>query len=390
MSDRYIKLTTQIAVIAYIIYVFRDLLLNFPHVNHFTSISLLTLTNVVVYIFSKVYTIDFKINGQQREIPILIFVYVIASSVLAIYYPWIVLIAFVASFPFRPLFLVILIFLEVYEPPGSFTDTEIAHDVELGASAPTSVMPDSEFTARFFAYSPTAKAPVKEMILQMSPETTVHTGIYFCQWEPNTIIKVRLYAEYLSIDPFEQTFIWKGTYNILSFDVRVPKDIPKKNTVLKFDVLISEIIIARIRCDLSIEAGDSIGEIKITNVKPYQTAFASYASQDREIVLHRVSEIQRNGIEVFLDCITMRAGVDWKASLENEIRNRETFMLFWSENAMASEWVKWEWETALAVKGISAIDLHPLTTVDKAPPPAELKSLHFGDVHMLVNEAFKR
>ena len=39
--------------------------------------------------------------------------------------------------------------------------------------------------------------------------------------------------------------------------------------------------------------------------------------------------------------------------------------------------VDWEWRTALKFKGIEGIDPHPLDPVADAPPPEELKDLHF-------------
>ena len=58
--------------------------------------------------------------------------------------------------------------------------------------------------------------------------------------------------------------------------------------------------------------------------------------------------------------------------------------LFWSAEAAQSKWVKWEWQTALASKGKTAMQIHPLQPGIK--PPDELKDLHFGDVYMLVRE----
>jgi len=75
--------------------------------------------------------------------------------------------------------------------------------------------------------------------------------------------------------------------------------------------------------------------------------------------------------------------------LEFEIEERELFLLFWSIYAKQSEWVTWEWRTALRQKGLSGIDPHPLDPVFEAEPPEELKALHFGDPYMLVRKAFE-
>jgi len=84
----------------------------------------------------------------------------------------------------------------------------------------------------------------------------------------------------------------------------------------------------------------------------------------------------------------MHPGEAWKPRLLSEIVSRDLFLLFWSAQSRASEWVSWEWRTALSQKGVQAMQIHPLEGVDPAPPPDELKDLHFGDVLMIVREAY--
>jgi hypothetical protein len=103
-----------------------------------------------------------------------------------------------------------------------------------------------------------------------------------------------------------------------------------------------------------------------------------------------LSEIQRNGIEVFVDCLSLHPGDEWKPKLETEIHERELFLLFWSIHAKTSAWVTWEWKTALRHKGISGIDPHPLDPVSQAEPPKELMSLNFGDPYVLVRKAYEK
>jgi hypothetical protein len=91
-----------------------------------------------------------------------------------------------------------------------------------------------------------------------------------------------------------------------------------------------------------------------------------------------------------MDCLSLNPGEEWKPRLEREIIDRNTFLLFWSANARDSEYVDWEWRTALKHKGIDGIHPHPLDPVSDAKPiPEELKSLHFEDPHNLLRKAYK-
>jgi hypothetical protein len=87
------------------------------------------------------------------------------------------------------------------------------------------------------------------------------------------------------------------------------------------------------------------------------------------------------GIDVLLDCLSIRPGEEWKPRLQREIVDRDIFWLFWSRHANDSEWVEWEWRTALAKKSIAGIQPHPLEPAELAPPPKELANLQFGAMY---------
>jgi hypothetical protein len=262
--------------------------------------------------------------------------------------------------------------------------------VLLGASAPQGIKKGTEFTARFVAYVSSLEQEVETILHKMSPRSISHLDVKRCRWQLGTKIKVRLYGNFLSVNPSEEVFVWEGRMNIIDFDVVVSDDAPEMITVLKFDVLIDGIVVAKLRIDLQIAAEVEEQTRKKVSVQPIHTAFASYASEDRQRVLDRVAEIQRNGVNVFLDCLSIYPGEKWKPQLEEEIKRREAFLLFWSAYAKKSEMVTWEWRTALNFKGIDGIEPHPLCPISEAEPPEELKELHFGDVHMLVREALGR
>jgi len=262
--------------------------------------------------------------------------------------------------------------------------------VFLGASAPQEVKPGDEFTARFVAYVEKLERKIEAKLSRMSPRSQSHLGLKYCRWRVGTRVKVKLYGDQLTVGSPEEEFSWQGSSNLVDFDVMVPQDAREGTTVLKFDVLIDQITVAKLRLDLEINSKASARARKIVKAEPAHTAFASYASQDRLRVLDRVSEIQRNGVDVFLDCLSLHPGEEWKPKLEFEIEERELFLLFWSIYAKQSEWVSWEWRTALRQKGLSGIDPHPLDPVFEADPPEELKALHFGDPYMLVRKTFEQ
>jgi hypothetical protein len=262
--------------------------------------------------------------------------------------------------------------------------------VRLGASAPQTVRPGDAFTARFVAYTPEEEAHVRDLLQQLSPRSEAHLDLKTCRWQRGTRVTVRLSGRHLEIDEPEQAFVWEGDHVLLDFDAYVPDDVPPRATVLKYNVAIDGLVVARLRLDLAITDAPTADARVTDTVEPARSAFASYASQDRLRVLDRVAAVRiAADLDVFLDCLSLNPGDRWKDELESEIAARDLFLLFWSDDAKASPWVEWEWQTALARKGIDGIQLHPLDLVNEAPPPDELKALHFGDAYMLAREALE-
>lgn len=260
--------------------------------------------------------------------------------------------------------------------------------VRLGLSAPSSVKPGNEFTARFIACLEEAETKVKEILHQLSPSTTSTLDIKRCQWLPGTTVVVALAGRWFEVDEPEQSFIWQGPHTIVDFDVYLKPDAPIGNTVLKVNVVIEGIRVAKLRMDVKISPEEPTHEkTNSVTTEAARTAFASYSSIDRQRVIDRLASIRVSaGIEVFLDCLSLRPGEEWKPRLAAEIEERDQFLLFWSKTAKDSEWVTWEWQTALHEKGISSIQIHPLE--NNVPPPAELSKLHFGDAFIALRDSY--
>jgi hypothetical protein len=113
----------------------------------------------------------------------------------------------------------------------------------------------------------------------------------------------------------------------------------------------------------------------------HKTAFASYASPDRDEVLRCIQGMEKAApsLNIFVDVHSLRSGQKWEQEIWNRIPTSDVFFLFWSTNAMNSPWVEKEWRCALSARGPDFIDPVPLEPPDVAPPPKELINLHFND-----------
>jgi hypothetical protein len=149
----------------------------------------------------------------------------------------------------------------------------------------------------------------------------------------------------------------------------------------KISIFIDNLEIAKVHFVLTV--GDAAAAPGIVNASTsaHRTAFASYASADRDTVLHIIQGMQKVApdLDVFLDVASLRSGDRWAHRLVDEIGGRDVFYLFWSESASRSEWVEREWRCALERKGIDFINPVPLVSPAAIPPPKELGELHFND-----------
>ncbi len=257
-------------------------------------------------------------------------------------------------------------------------------EVHLGVATPTVLSPGEEFVVRFAAYTKECRSEVRRAIEGEAPSAQPRLDLETCRWRPGATVTVKLNANHVAVANAVQTFKWNGTWRLLRFDARVLDNIEQDIIMLRFDVAVERLPIVALRPEISVlkeknSASRKSAGISVTEQAAPKSAFASYAKKDRRDVLARVRSLQIfTGIDVFLDCLSLRPGDEWKPKLREEIDRRDIFWLFWSRSAMASPWVEWEWRTALADKTLARIQPHPLESMEEAPPPQELADLQFG------------
>ena len=194
-----------------------------------------------------------------------------------------------------------------------------------------------------------------------------------------TILTVRLRILGAIIQDSEDTMAWEGESTYASFVVTLPELSGQTRCYGSAHIYVEGISIAKISFVLSATNRD-VGILSACAVH-YQTAFASYASEDRDAVLGRIQGIRKVApeLDVFLDVMSLRSGKNWEQELWRVIPASDIFYLFWSTHAKRSEWVEKEWRCALHERGIGFIDPIPLQSPEESPPPRELSSLHFND-----------
>jgi hypothetical protein len=267
--------------------------------------------------------------------------------------------------------------------------------VLLGASAPRQCAQGQRFAAALVAYVDAARESAKKklealgepgdrMVLDVAPQRN-------SSWQLGAPVAARLTGEGLEVTPVEVRFEWNGRENLASFAVRARDDAPISVT-LCFEVFVAEVPVSFISMRLNI--GQRTGPMAVQQVQESvpSSAFASYASKDAESVTQRLSALQRWSprLDIFQDCLDLPPNRSFQPQIRDQISRRDVFLLFWSRNAAASPWVKWEYETARDTRGLDAILPMPLEDAEIAPPPSELADRHLRDRFMLAGYGLKK
>ena len=257
-------------------------------------------------------------------------------------------------------------------------------EVAIAAAYPECVSPDQEFVLRLAAYAPSLHKSIVKALNKIAPFSAVHEEALTCKWRSGTEITVVVSGRWIVVEDPNQTFSWEGTKQLLTFDVRVFRDAPDGlPIVVRCDFYVAGMNVGKLRFEPMVSRISKPRTTRLARALAASTAFASYAKEDKDRVMDRVSAVRSfAGIDIFVDRLSLLPGEPWKERLRTEIVHRDLFWLFWSQSAARSTWVDWEWRTALNAKSPEAIYVQPLESPELAQPPPELQHLHFGDVMM--------
>ena len=81
-----------------------------------------------------------------------------------------------------------------------------------------------------------------------------------------------------------------------------------------------------------------------------ESIFVSYSSKDKAFALEFVKELQRLGINVWIDQLGIQLGENWDNAIEEALEKSNTFLLFMSPTAVASQNVQDEVHIAIERK----------------------------------------
>jgi hypothetical protein len=262
--------------------------------------------------------------------------------------------------------------------------TQVAHDdVDCSVFAPEAMSPGSRAMVQVFVHLPEQASLATRMARSLDPRTKRRGS---CTLEvPITRgehLTFELTMPGLDVPTPVKQLRWTGTKAFVQFEVVVPAELPIGPSILgTVTAWRHGIAIGTLMFTVQIEPGAAGTLYKILGdgAKRYSRAFISYASEDRAHVLARVQMLRIANIDYFQD-IEMAPGERWEKELYRQIDRCDLFLLFWSQAAKQSKWVRRETQYALEL-GTKAPDVKPVP-IEGPPvvsPWKELKAIHVND-----------
>ncbi|MDK2745301.1 MAG: HEAT repeat domain-containing protein [Nitrospira sp. BO4] len=261
--------------------------------------------------------------------------------------------------------------------PGRITD-----DVQFSVMAPRTLTPGEAFILEIWAHLECSR----ETLMKYARES-YGSGYYRIrsrgpiQVERGTTMRVRLQIPGFGLSNLEDIIHWGGAMGNCPLPVTVPRETKPGTYFGLLRVFVEDLHITTVHFELEVSATRHGMDDIVTRIHKIKSAFASYASENRNEVLGRIQGMLKilPDLDVFLDVASLRSGEKWESRLQEEIVARDVLYLFWSLAASQSTWVEREWRTALAMKGMDFIAPVPLESPAKVPPPPELACLHFNE-----------
>jgi hypothetical protein len=190
-----------------------------------------------------------------------------------------------------------------------------------------------------------------------------------------TSIRVRLRADSrVTIDEPEQTLHWRNATVGVQFMVQIPRIDWRTDYLFVIEVEADGAPIGRCKFRLTTtKQGSPNSEPRACGkLNRYERVFLSYASEDESVVSNFAQVLEAQGLDYFLDVLSLRSGDDWQSKLKEHIERSDLFLLCWSRHAAQSAWVRKEIEWALSAQRREPTrrpDIRPLLLDGPPVPP---------------------
>ena len=199
-------------------------------------------------------------------------------------------------------------------------------------------------------------------------------------------VLLNIYGETL-LKSDKKNIVWQGSFTKCSFDYFVPKDIDVDELSCVALLTVNEIPVGEMRFVTKIVDAPRHLNTEIFSHK-YNKVFISYAHKDEARVKSFHEGLKLAGIEHFFDRTYLKTGDVFPQVIQDYINSADLFVLFWSENAAESEYVRKERTLALKrafpqvkPQQSAKLSIYPMSIEPRAELPVDMRdNYHFGEI----------
>lgn len=200
-------------------------------------------------------------------------------------------------------------------------------------------------------------------------------------------VDVHLNIAGASIDRSVKSFVWQGKYTCCAFCVHVPIDYDRKKLFCEVFLTVNGATLGELMFTTAIaNVPSNYGTASVIS-RLFGKVFISYAHADTDTVKHYAKAYELGKVKCFFDNRTLNSGDVYNEKIFDNIRTSDLFLLFWSKNAAASDYVKKEYQYAMQLAypqmepESATLSIRPLSIEPHAELPEDLGEIyHFGEI----------
>lgn len=261
------------------------------------------------------------------------------------------------------------------EPPILGTVEQAADEVHCALYAPTEVAAGSTLAIQVFAHLAGQAEALDELARELDPEAKKRKAEKLKKKiERGAELTFKLMIPGLELSETEQTSQWEGEPVGVQFFVPVPDTHLSGSRFGRVTVFENGEKIGMMPFGVKILASGQqpSQENTVTPIVKFDSAFISYASEDKDEVYEFLQLLDALEVTYHVDVMSIAPGDRWEQKLYEFIDADDVFLLFWSEAASRSEWVLKEAERANTRRGADGKNPPKIIIHQLVPPEVRL------------------
>lgn len=275
-------------------------------------------------------------------------------------------------------------------------------EVDCTLYAPPAARAGTSFVIQVFAHLAEQAEGLYDIAKALDEETKKQAaGKLKKKIARGSMLTFKLTMPGLDVAETEESGDWDGEPLDIQFIVSVPGDHTSGNRFGKVSVYENEKKIGTIAFRIEILARSqeiaqpAVPALVTTPMTRHESAFISYASEDKAEVYDFLRLLDGFGVTYHVDIFDIPAGERWEQKLYEFIDSDDLFLLFWSKAASRSEWVLKEAERANSKTGKERknppkIVIYQLETPPEAKIPDWLKDIQYDRKWTQISERARR